>query len=88
MQTASVVHELAKRKNVSSAQIALSWLLHKGNDIVPIPGTKHRQFLEDNIAAVDIHLTESEMQVLDNTLPPDGIAGARYGEQQMKYIDR
>lgn len=88
MRAASIVHELAKKKNITSAQVALAWLLHKGEDIVPIPGTKQRKFLEENIAAAKVHLTTDEMAMLDKALPIEGVAGSRYNEQQMKFIDR
>lgn len=85
---ASVIHNLAKKKNVTSAQIALAWLLHKGDDIVPIPGTKQRKFLNENIGAVTIHLTSDEMNILDDTLSTRKVAGLRYNKAQIKFIDR
>ena len=88
VNAASVVIEIAKAKNATPAQIALAWLLHKGNDVVPIPGTKRRKYLEENIAAVNIPLTAADMQRLDAALPPDSVAGPRYGERMMSYIDR
>ena len=57
MRAASAVHELARRKAATPGQIALAWLLHKGDDIVPIPGTKRRKYLEENIAAETIQLS-------------------------------
>jgi len=85
---AAIVQQLAQQKKVTSGQLALAWLLHKGNDIVPIPGTKHRHFLEENVGAADVSLTAEEMKILDDALPQDKIAGLRYQEQQLKYIDR
>ncbi len=80
-----VIKKIADRKKATLAQIALAWLLHKGDDIVPIPGTKRRVFLEENIAAAKILLSREEMQELDAV---QGAAGPRYGEKHMSYIDR
>lgn len=88
MRAASAVHEMAARKGVSPGQIALAWLLHKGPDIVPIPGTKRRRYLEENVGAGEVSLTDGEMAVLDAALPPEKVAGPRYGEKQMSLVDR
>jgi aryl-alcohol dehydrogenase-like predicted oxidoreductase len=84
----SVVRQMAERKGISSAQIALAWLLHKGNDIVPIPGTKRRVFLEENVAAASVSLTAADMKELDESLPPGVTRGPRYDQQNMALIDR
>ena len=68
--------------------MALAWLLHKGPDIVPIPGTKRRQFLEENIAAADLRLTPEDMAALDAALRPEKVAGPRYDEKAMSTVDR
>jgi aryl-alcohol dehydrogenase-like predicted oxidoreductase len=68
--------------------VALAWLLHKGSDIVPIPGTKRRRYLEENVAAADLALTAAEIAALDAALPPDAVAGPRYNERMMAFIDR
>jgi aryl-alcohol dehydrogenase-like predicted oxidoreductase len=65
------VRELAARRTATAGQIALAWLLHKGDDIVPIPGTKRRTYLEENVAAADIALTPDEMAALDAALAPE-----------------
>jgi aryl-alcohol dehydrogenase-like predicted oxidoreductase len=88
MNAASVVTEIAKAKNVTPSQIALAWLLNKGEDVVPIPGTKRRKYLEENIAAADVSLATGDIQRLDAALPPESVAGPRYGERMMSYIDR
>ena len=88
VRAASAVRELAARKSATSGQIALAWLLHKGPDIVPIPGTKRRRYLEENVAAADIRLTPNEMATLDAALAPENVAGPRYGEKQMAQVDR
>lgn len=88
LNAASVVIEIAKTKAATPSQIALAWLLDKGNDVVPIPGTKRRRYLEENIAAADVSLTKDDMQRLDAALAPESVSGPRYGERMMSYIDR
>ncbi|MEO8910910.1 MAG: aldo/keto reductase [Gemmatimonadaceae bacterium] len=83
-----LVTEFAKRKQATPAQIALAWLLHKGTDIVPIPGTKRRKYLEENLGAVTVTLTSEEMATLDAGLAPDKVVGLRYGPAQQATIDR
>jgi aryl-alcohol dehydrogenase-like predicted oxidoreductase len=84
----SAVRTIAAARGVSNGQIALAWLLHKGADIVPIPGTTKREHLEDNAAAVNIGLSQQELGQLDNALAPDLIAGERYSGRPMRWIDR
>lgn len=88
MRAAAAVHDLAERKHATPAQIALAWLLHKGSDVVPIPGTKRRRYLEENIAASDLSLSTDEMQELDAALSPENVSGPRYAPQQMATVDR
>jgi len=88
MQMAQGVHDLARRKGVSSGQIALAWLLHQGEDIVPIPGTKRRRYLEENVAAADVALSAEELAALDHALPRAGTAGPRYHTDMMALVDR
>jgi aryl-alcohol dehydrogenase-like predicted oxidoreductase len=88
MRAASVVREMAARKDSTPGQIGLAWLLHKGDDIVPIPGTKQRKHLEDNARAVDVSLTAGEMAELDAALSPEKISGPRYTPERMAQIDR
>jgi aryl-alcohol dehydrogenase-like predicted oxidoreductase len=88
VRAASVVRDMAARKNATPGQIALAWLLHKGDDIAPIPGTKRRTYLEENVAAADVRLTQPEMATLDAALAPEKIAGPRYNPKQMAQVDR
>src|SRR2546423_2847654 len=88
MRAASIVQELAKQKEGTPGQIALAWLLHKGPDIVPIPGTKKRTHLEDNVGATAVSLSDEEMSRLDAALSPENVAGPRYTEKQMATVDR
>ena len=88
MRAADAVRKLAQDKNSTPGQIALTWLLHKGDDIVPIPGTKRRRYLEENVAAADIALSEEEMGRLNSALAPEAVSGPRYTPQMMAMIDR
>jgi aryl-alcohol dehydrogenase-like predicted oxidoreductase len=88
VRAASAVREVAKREHATPGQIALAWLLHKGQDIVPIPGTKRRRYLEENVGAADVALNAGEMATLDAMLSPDKVAGPRYNEKQMAMVDR
>lgn len=87
-RAAQTVRDIARKKGATPAQIALAWLRYKGDDIVPIPGTKRRRYLEENLAAASIELDADEMRALDGALPPGKVAGPRYNETQMKYVDR
>ena len=88
MRAAAAVRDTATRMGAKPGQIALAWLLHKGPDIVPIPGTKRRRYLEENVAAADIELDSADMAALDAALAPEKIAGPRYSAPQMAMIDR
>jgi aryl-alcohol dehydrogenase-like predicted oxidoreductase len=79
---------IAKRKNVTSGQLALAWVLAKGDDIVPIPGTKRRTYLEQNAAAAELQLSTADVLELESAVPPDQVAGDRYTEANLKAIDR
>jgi aryl-alcohol dehydrogenase-like predicted oxidoreductase len=88
MRAADTVRAIAAAKGAKPGQIALAWLLGKGDDIVPIPGTKRRVFLEENAAAVDVRLDAGDMARLDETLRPETVSGSRYNERQMAWVDR
>ncbi|MEO6909313.1 MAG: aldo/keto reductase, partial [Edaphobacter sp.] len=75
-------------KGVKPGQLALAWVMAKGNDLVPIPGTKRRKYLEENAAAVEIHLTPEEVTELEAAIPQDEIVGDRYTAASLKTIDR
>ncbi len=79
---------IATRKGVKPGQLALAWVLSKGEDLVPIPGTKHRKYLEENAAAANIRLTAHEVEELEAAVPQDEIQGERYAAQSLKAIDR
>jgi aryl-alcohol dehydrogenase-like predicted oxidoreductase len=88
VRAASVVQDVAASKGATAAQVALGWLLHKGDNIVPIPGTKRRKYLEENAGAATLSLTPAELAALDRALPPEAVAGPRYNERMMAFIDR
>jgi aryl-alcohol dehydrogenase-like predicted oxidoreductase len=85
---AQVVRDIARQKDAKPGQIALAWILHKGQDFIPIPGTKRRKYLEENIAAGSIALDAAQMKALDEALSSEKIAGPRYGEAMMAMVDR
>jgi aryl-alcohol dehydrogenase-like predicted oxidoreductase len=86
MRIAAVVQDVARREGATPGQVALAWLLGRGEDVAPIPGTKRRTYLEENVAAADLVLTAAEAAQLDAALPPT--AGPRYSERQLADIDR
>jgi aryl-alcohol dehydrogenase-like predicted oxidoreductase len=88
IEAARIVREVAAAKGAKPGQIALAWLLHKGDDIVPIPGTKRRSYLEENVAAEAVRLDPADMSAIDEALGPGKIAGPRYPEWIMATIDR
>lgn len=88
VRAATAVRELASLKGATPAQIALAWLLHKGQDIVPIPGTKRRSNLEENAAAASLSLSTDDMATLDETLKAENVSGPRYNPERMAQVDR
>lgn len=82
------VNALAERKGVSSTQLALAWVLVQGQDVVPIPGTKRRTYLEENVAAVEVTLSAEELESIDAVAPLGAATGQRYPEQAMGTLHR
>ena len=82
------VEEIARQKHCTPAQLALAWVLAQGQDIVPIPGTKRRKYLQENIGALDVDLTSEDLQRIDEVAPRDAFAGSRYPEAMMKLLRR
>lgn len=82
------IEELAREKNCTPAQLALAWVLAQGDDIVPIPGTKRRKYLEQNVAALDVELTEEDLKRIDEVAPKGAAAGARYPEEALRAVNR
>jgi aryl-alcohol dehydrogenase-like predicted oxidoreductase len=85
LQLASKLAEIADEKGITPAQLALGWVLAQGDDLVPIPGTKRRRYLEENAAAVDVELSEGDLARIDAELP--NAAGERYDEAGMASVD-
>jgi aryl-alcohol dehydrogenase-like predicted oxidoreductase len=82
------IESMAKSRGVKASQLALAWVLAKGEEIIPIPGTKRIKYLEENAAAASIKLTSDELAQLDRALPPGTAAGTRYPEGGMKAVNR
>lgn len=82
------VEHLAEEKGCTTAQLALAWVLAQGNDIVPIPGTKHVKYLDQNIEALDVHLSDADLKRLNAILPPGAAAGERYHARGMEAVNR
>jgi aryl-alcohol dehydrogenase-like predicted oxidoreductase len=74
------VHEIAEEKGVTPAQLALAWVLNQGDDVVPIPGTKHVRYLEENVAAVDVELSAGDLARIEEAFPKGATAGERYAD--------
>jgi aryl-alcohol dehydrogenase-like predicted oxidoreductase len=85
LKLATKVADIAERKGITPAQLALAWVLTQGDDIVPIPGTKRRMYLEENAAAADVELTPDDLTQIEAELPP--VAGARYDEAGMASVN-
>jgi len=88
IQLVREVEAMAKEKGCTTAQLALAWVLAQGEDIVPIPGTKHVKYLDQNIGALEVKLTDEDLRRLDEILPPGAAAGQRYHERGMETVNR
>ncbi len=88
MRAAALVERIAERRGLRPGQVALAWLLQKGEDVVPIPGTKRRSYLEENVATGAVALTAEEVAQLDGALTRDAVAGQRYNERMMALVER
>jgi aryl-alcohol dehydrogenase-like predicted oxidoreductase len=88
IRLADVVTELAAELDVTPAQLALAWVMAKGDDIVPIPGTKSPVRLEENASAADVKLSPQTIEQLEDAIPRDAVLGARYAEPMMALLDR
>ncbi|MCG7392272.1 aldo/keto reductase [Microvirga sp. ACRRW] len=79
---------MAREKSCTPAQLALAWVLAQGDDIVPIPGTKRRKYLEENVGALDVALTKADLERIDSIIPPGAAAGTRYAAAGMQTVGR
>ena len=82
------VEEIAREKKCTPAQLALAWVLAQGNDIVPIPGTTRRKYLQENVGAVDVDLTSKDLARIDEVAPHEAFAGERYPDWAMAMVNR
>ena len=82
------VEEIARKRHCTPAQLALAWVLAQGDTVVPIPGTKRRKYLQENIGALDVVLTSKDLEQIDAVAPKDAFAGSRYPEAMMKLLSR
>ena len=82
------VEEIAKEKRSTPSQLALAWVMAQGNDIVPIPGTKRRKYLEENVAAMDLQPSQEDLARIQAVFPPDAAAGNRYPAHMIAMLDR
>jgi aryl-alcohol dehydrogenase-like predicted oxidoreductase len=81
------VEEIAKEKGCKPSQLALAWVLAQGNDMVPIPGTKRRKYLEENVGALSVKLTKEDLRRIDEVFPPEAAAGQRYPEHMLALVN-
>src|SRR5215218_6455993 len=88
VELADRVREVAEGKGITPGQLALAWLLAQGDDIVPIPGTKRRDYLEENAGAASVRFTEEDLALIEEAMPRGSAAGERYGEVQMRAVGR
>ena len=87
LQLVEKIEEIAKEKSVTTSQFALAWVLAQGNDVVPIPGTKRRKYLEQNAEAADIILNREDLARIEDVFPKDAASGLRYPEAMMKSVN-
>jgi aryl-alcohol dehydrogenase-like predicted oxidoreductase len=80
------LNQIARKKNCSTAQLALAWLLAQGDDIIPIPGTKRLEYLEENMGSLNVHLSSEDLGLIENARNENPIKGARYPESLMKLF--
>jgi aryl-alcohol dehydrogenase-like predicted oxidoreductase len=81
------VRELAEGKGVTPSQLAIAWVLAQGDDVVPIPGTKRRRYLEENLGALEVELTGEDLAAIEKVTPRGSVAGARYNPEMMANVD-
>jgi aryl-alcohol dehydrogenase-like predicted oxidoreductase len=82
------LRKLAAQREVTAGQLALAWVQHRGSDVVPIPGTKRRKYLEENVAAVSVELSADELAAIEAAVPADAVAGDRYPAEMQRIVGR
>jgi aryl-alcohol dehydrogenase-like predicted oxidoreductase len=88
LETVKRVEEIAQEKHCTPAQLALAWVLAQGQDIVPIPGTKRRKYLQENVSAIGVDLNSKDLERIEEVAPKEAFAGSRYPEAMMKLLNR
>ncbi len=88
VELADRIREIAEEKGITSGQLALAWVLAQGEDIVPIPGTKRRKYLEENAGAADVTLTDEDLKRIEEAMPRGSASGERYTEEMMRAVNR
>lgn len=81
------LNELAEAKGVTAGQLALAWVQHRGEDVVPIPGTRRQRYLEENLAALAVELSADDLAAIEAAAPPEQIAGTRYDATSLTFVD-
>ncbi|MEU3409601.1 aldo/keto reductase [Streptomyces sp. NPDC006670] len=81
------LEELAAAKGITAGQLALAWVQHRGEDVVPIPGTRRQKYLEENLAALSVELTPEDLAAIEAAAPSGGVAGARYDATSLTYVN-
>jgi len=87
LEMVRALEQLAADRGVTAGQLALAWVQHRGDDVVPIPGTKRMKYLEQNVAAADLKLSDADLSAIEAAVPADQVAGARYAEASMRAIN-
>jgi aryl-alcohol dehydrogenase-like predicted oxidoreductase len=88
LDTVRKIEQLAAKKGCTPSQLALAWVLAQGDDMAPIPGTKRRKYLEENVASISVHLTPKDLAEIDAVSPKGVVSGERYSEAAMALLDR
>jgi aryl-alcohol dehydrogenase-like predicted oxidoreductase len=83
----ATLNELAAAKGATAGQLALAWVQHRGDDVVPIPGTRRQQYLEENLAALAIELTTEDLAAIEAAAPPEQVAGDRYDATSLTFVN-
>ncbi|WKD36782.1 aldo/keto reductase [Streptomyces xanthophaeus] len=81
------LNELAEAKGVTAGQLALAWVQHRGDDVVPIPGTRRQRYLEENLAALTVELSSDDLAAIEAAAPPEQVAGTRYDATSLTFVD-
>jgi len=87
LELVDAVRAMAGGKGITAGQLALAWVHAQGDDVVPIPGTKRRTYLEENVAALDVRLSDDDLKRIDDVFPPDAVAGDRYPDMSWVRVE-